>query len=278
MIVKSKVLGILGTLMLCANSVFAVDMVKMNPVNFFVETTTKPSFDPILQFDVDSIVVDHANGTVNVILTIEHPPFNKDCREYRIEQLTLRADSTNSKAKVLQTRYYNRLTNKLENKFDMGAYAFADTSDLSARYGKYHINNELQREFGYFLNLPNEDGTPYLTPKAMGLTWIKSTGTVGVFYYPDSVKVKNHNVDVKVAFWYPKENRVQTIKATLDYDKQLFKPKTNELRRINTGEIIISASKGLIPGLIGPAFKNSSFNSADEARILSEYFKSKVAK
>lgn len=267
-------LCVLSTMMVVASTAVASTWVKMNPVSFWIEAKTKPVNDPILNFDADSISVDWANHTVDVVITIEHSPYN-GYREIRNERLTLYADSTNSKARVRRARYYDK-NGTLMLESDMGGYAFADAGDLSARYGKYHINNELQREFGYFLNLPNEDGRPYLTPKALGLTWIKSTADVGVFYYPQTVKVKNNNVNVKVAFWYPRQNRIQTINCTLDYDKKLFKPKSCEMRRINTGEIIESVSKGLIPGLIGPRFINHRFDQDDEARILSDYFRAKI--
>lgn len=48
------------------------------------------------------------------------------------------------------------------------------------------------------------------------------------------------------------------------------------MRRINTGDLIESVSKGLIPGLGGPRFINHRFDEDDESRILAEYFKDKV--
>ena len=48
------------------------------------------------------------------------------------------------------------------------------------------------------------------------------------------------------------------------------------MRRINTGEVVETAYRGLIPGLLGPNFINRSFDENDECRILSEFFKDKI--
>ena len=87
--------------------------------------------------------------------------------------------------------YYERGTDKLIGDYNRGGYSFADTNDLSDRYGKYHINSVLQREFAYFLDIPNQDGSPYTTPKDLGLTWIKSTGSVDVF----GITIYNYSIN-----------------------------------------------------------------------------------
>lgn len=272
---KKKILSVALGLMTLTSTCFA-ELLSMGGVSMIVPAHTQTADMVVPKFAPESIKVDKAAHTVDVLIFISPSVYNQ-CDEYRLERLTLFADPEKSSAKVVKVRYYKKGTDILDSEDNGGGYAFADAYDLSARYGKYHINNVLQREFAYFLDIPNEDGTPYLTPKDLGLTWINSTGKVGVFYYPKSVKVKKNNtINVKVAFWYPGENRVQTIDCTLDYNKQLFKPKSSEMRRINTGEVVESVYKGWLPGITSPRFINQKFSETDEARILSNYFKDKL--
>lgn len=273
---KKKILSLVaGSLLFLANSCSATNLISMGPVSLIVpaDTVTNDLITP--KFDTDSIQVDKAAHTVDVLIFITPSPYNH-YDEYRMERLKLFKDASQSTAHVLRVRYYEHGTDKLIGDYNRGGYSFADANDLSDRYGKYHINSVLQREFAYFLDIPNQDGSPYTTPKDLGLTWIKSTGSVGVFYYPKTVKVKKNKVNLKAAFWYPKQNRIQTVDCTLDYDKKLFKPKSCEMRRINTGEVVETVYRGLIPGLLGPNFINRSFNENDECRILSEFFKDKI--
>lgn len=196
--------------------------------------------------------------------------------EYRLVKLECGQNASDSAVKVLTQKQYDDKTGTLlyNQKYPLtdGNYSSMATNI----YGIYYDLTIMYRELGYFMNMPNENGAPYITPKSMGLTWINSTSKVGVFYYPDTVKVKKNNIDATVVFWYPKQNRIQTVKCTLDYNKKLFKPKSSEMRRINTGDLIESVSKGLIPGLGGPRFINHRFDEDDESRILADYFKDKV--
>ena len=271
---KKKILSVALGLMTLTSTCFA-ELLSMGGVSMIVPAHTQTNDLVVPLFDPSTIEVNKAAHTVDVAIFI-YPSVYNQCDEYRLERLTLFADPAKSSARVIKVRYYKHGTTILDSEDNGGGYAFADADDLSARYGKYHINNVLQREFAYFLDIPNEDGSPYLTPKDLGLTWINSTGKVGVFYYPKSVKIKKNSVNLKAAFWYPGKNRVKTVECTLDYNKQLLKPKFFEMRRINTGEVMEKQYKGFIPGLSGPGFDNQKFSETDEARILSSFFKDKL--
>lgn len=143
--------------------------------------------------------------------------------------------------------------------------------------GRYFYPNVLYKEFAALLNLPNLDGMSYTTPKSLGLTWIKSTSEVGVFYYPDSVKTKGNTVTAKIAVWIPSINRIEVINGKFDYDKQIFKPSSAKFYRINTGELVESHTKGLIPGLVGEALHTFRFDEDDSIKIASDFFKNKLA-
>lgn len=144
--------------------------------------------------------------------------------------------------------------------------------------GRYYFLNVYYKEFAGLFNLPNLDGSPYLTPKSLGLTWIKSTPELGVFYYPSSVKVKGNTVSAKIAVWIPTINRIEVINGKFDYDKQIFKPNSAKFYRINTGELTDSHKKGLIPGLVGEALRTFRFDDDDSVKIASDFFKTKLAK
>lgn len=136
------------------------------------------------------------------------------------------------------------------------------------------------KEFAYHLNLPNQDGTEYVTPKALGLTWIKSTTEEGVFYKPDTVKVKakDNKVSAEVVIWLPGMNRIEVLNGTFDYNKQTFQLKSAKFYRINTGELVDSHKQGLFGGFVGEKLHTFTFDEDDGIAIAAEFFKSELAK
>lgn len=277
MIRKNLTLYILSMLMLLTSSGLAADWVDMGRVDFIVHLSDKDyeatKNDVKWYFDADSVTC-HDDRSVTATVKKKSNILNRT--EYRLVKLECGQNASDSAVKVLTQKQYDDKTGTLlyYQKYPLtdGNYSSMTTNI----YGIYYDLTIMYRELGYFMNMPNENGAPYITPKSMGLTWINSTSKVGVFYYPDTVKVKKNNIDATVVFWYPKQNRIQTVKCTLDYNKKLFKPKSSEMRRINTGDLIESVSKGLIPGLGGPRFINHRFDEDDESRILADYFKDKV--
>lgn len=277
MIRKNLTLYILSMLMILTSSGLAADWVDMGRVDFIVHLSDKDyeatKNDVKWYFDADSVTC-HDDRSVTATVKRKSNILNRT--EYRLVKLECGQNASDSAVKVLTQKQYDDKTGTLlyDQKYPLtdGNYSPMTTNI----YGIYCDLTIMYRELGYFMNMPNENGVPYITPKSMGLTWINSTSKVGVFYYPDTVKVKKNNIDATVVFWYPKQNRIQTVKCTLDYNKKLFKPKSSEMRRINTGDLIESVSKGLIPGLGGPRFINHRLDEDDESRILAEYFKDKV--
>ncbi len=168
--------------------------------------------------------------------------------------------------------YLYNFSNKPESFFFPGSHV------MSRDFGEYYRGYLFYKEFAYHFNLPNQDGTPYITPKSLGLKWIKSTSEVGVFYYPDSVKAKDNTVTAKISVWIPSINRIEVINGKFDYDKQVFKPSSAKFYRINTGELVDSHKKGLIPGLVGEALRTFRFDDDDSVKIASDFFKTKLAK
>ena len=276
-----KMLAVTAICMSFVSNTFATDLVTMGKVSLSHEAFSKQQANIQCFFDADTVKVDKANNLVYFNLVIKHPnggTVMSNCTEYRAAWARLTNDPKNSETRPIVTRFVDDTTGKV-TQWEGSTYGYSGADNLSAESnGPYHITNTIYREFAYFLNIPNQNGKPYVTPKSLGLTWIKSTDKFGVFYYPNSVKVKGNKVDVKAVYWYPSENRYQIMKATLDYDKQLYKPSSSDLRRINTGESVESASKGLIPGLTGPKFYTFKFSDAEEYKIISDFFRSKVKK
>lgn len=273
-----RILTLVITLMLFASNCLATDWVDMGRVDGWLSRSEKEYQEDKQKikwyFDADSVQVNDDNS---VSAIVKHENYIINQTEYKLIKLVCGRGPADSAVKVLTQNIYDNKTGALlyDLKYPLtdGNY-YTLTSEL---YGIYCEPILMYRELGYFNNMPNENGSPYITPKSMGLTWINSTDKVGVFYYPNTVKVKKNAVDVKVVFWFPLENRIQTIQCTLDYNKKLFKPKSCEMRRISTGDITELEYKGLIPGITGPRFINSKFDHDDEMRILSEYFKGKVS-
>lgn len=178
---------------------------------------------------------------------------------------------------TLADGYYNprtdkfRVTDKYRGNF-MGA-----AWDAQEYKGRYYRGNVLYREFAPLLNMPNLDGNTTVTPKSLGLTWIKSTSEVGVFYYPKTVKVKGNTVSAKISVWIPSINRFEELSGKFDYDKNTFKPNNAEFYRISSGELVESHRRGLIPGLVGEALHTFRFDEDDSIKIASDFFKSKLA-
>lgn len=150
--------------------------------------------------------------------------------------------------------------------------------DMSIDNGEYYRNHIFYKEFAALFNLPNQDGTEYITPKSLGLTWINSTAEEGVFYKAESVKAKDTKVTADIYIWLPNRNRIEKLSGIFDYSKNVFKPTKADFYRINTGEHMESYKKGLLGGLLGgTALRTFRFDEDDGIAIAAEFFKSKLA-
>lgn len=110
---KKKILSfVVGSLLFLANSCSATNLISMGPVSLIVpaDTVTNDLITP--KFDTDSIQVDKAAHTVDVLIFITPSPYNH-YDEYRFERLKLFKDASQSTAHVLRVRYYERGTDNL---------------------------------------------------------------------------------------------------------------------------------------------------------------------
>lgn len=120
---KKKILSLVaGSLLVLANSCSATNLISMGPVSLIVpaDTVTNDLITP--KFDTDSIQVDKAAHTVDVLIFITPSPYNH-YDEYRIERLKLFKDASQSTAHVLRVRYYERGTDKLIGDYNRGGYS-----------------------------------------------------------------------------------------------------------------------------------------------------------
>lgn len=274
-----------------ASSCFATTWTTMGPVTFWEYDSTDDESSLMkktgkeLFYDSDSFSIDYARKRVafrEISKNQYTPPeeikyrdkimcfYLKPNGEIMIKVYTMADGNYNSKANTFrQVSDYRKLQEGID---------LCTSWTYPNKYtGRYFYHNVLYKEFAGLFNLPNIDGSPYLTPKSLGLKWIKSTSEVGVFYYPDSVKVKGNTVSAKIAVWIPGINRIEVINGKFDYEKQVLKPSSAKFYRINTGELVESHTKGLIPGWVGEALHTFRFDEDDSVKIASDFFKSKLA-
>lgn len=275
-----------------ASSCFATTWTTMGPATLWEYNSTNNEASLMKQtgmewlYDNDSLTIDYARKRVAFREIRKNQYTLPEEIKYRDKIMCFYPESNGNlmiKVYTMEDGTYNSNTNtfrkindyrKLHEGIDL-----CDSWEYPNKYtGRYYYHNVLYKEFGGLFNLPNIDGSPYLTPKSLGLKWIKSTSEVGVFYYPDSVKAKGNTVTAKVAVWIPGINRIEVINGKFDYDKQVFKPSSAKFYRINTGELVESHKKGLIPGLVGEALRTFRFDDDDSVKIASDFFKTKLAK
>ena len=234
-------------------------------------------------YDADTMVVNHDKKYVevtyvrsdkSVLNTTGGRVFNRH-RFYftddphRCGEVEVAGGNYNFDAK--RATYLFNFQNKPESFFH------ANRCDMSIDNGEYYRNYIFYKEFAALFNLPNQNGKEYITPKYWGLTWINSTAEEGVFYKPESVKVKDKKVTVDIYIWLPQRNRIEKLSGTFDYSKNVFKPARADFYRINTGEHMESYKKGLFGGLLGGvALRTFQFDEDDGIAIAAEFFKSKL--
>lgn len=181
---------------------------------------------------------------------------------------------------ILREGYYNPQTEQSRvttNYVPKGLDQFAVNSfDVIPSRGRYYLGNVLYKEFAPTLDLPTLHGDTALTPRSLGLNWIKSTSEFGVFYDPKSVKTKGDSVNAKIYIWIPSINRIELMNGKFNYTKKTFKPNSISFIRISDGTITDSYKQGLIPGLVGDKLHTFRFDEEEPITIASEFFKAKV--
>ena len=219
-----------------------------------------------LFFDADSLVVDKANNTVEFVLK-DTDAVGYIVPTYAIMKLRLHFFSDPKQCYV--TTVYRDTFIKSSNK--LLYHETGDTvgfKDFSKGKRNYFFPYVMWKEFGYYLDLPNQDGKPYDTPKALGLTWGASSDHVGIFYDAKSLKVKGNKVKVVAYMWWPKNNRYQLTDGIFDYDIGAWRATYSETRRISSGDVVKQYEAPY-----GKEFEPKPFNSDPDIQFAADYFR-----
>lgn len=277
-----------------ASSCLALTLIKMGPVTlweynqdseqYFLERTGKEHY-----FDADSIVVNKYEKTVEyseLYINSKEEYENQNGRmvwqrkKLDFSQFDFDTDRKMTIYRLLDGDFYQKsgAIKITANYLRRNQQLPTDPWKLTEHKGRYFQPIALYNEFAYHLSLPNLDNTSYLTPKGLGLQWIKSTSEFGVFYDPKSVKAKGDSVSAKIYIWYPSINRIEMMSGKFDYLKKTFKPNSVKFYRISNGECTESYKQGLIPGLVGDKLHTFNFGDEESLDIAASFFKNKLAK
>ena len=227
-------------------------------------------------FDADSISVDKANKTVNVVMRFESFPGNgvKGARRDRNVTLYFSDDPKKCISVVTKVVALQKDNNKMTTtypKIDWNNLKPEEYGFLKSSTNPYYFGFRYWQDFAYLVDLPNQDGTPYVEPKTLKLAWATSTDKFGVFYDPKSLKVKGNKVSAKIYLWYPRYNRYQYINSTLNYDKNSWQPSVAEDRRLSDNSLVSKVANSLLFRI------NPSYYGADaETNTVLDYFRQYV--
>mgnify|MGYP004517000407 CR=1 FL=1 len=275
-----------------ASSCFALNLIKMGPVTLWSYSPDSEQYHlnkttTDYYFDADDISVDRYNKTVE--FTVAFINFKDDFEQQngKMEWRRMKIDFSNFDFYTdRKVTFYRLLDGNFYKKFNavkitrnyikQEGQPARDDWKLTEAQGRYFRPNAYYNEFAYHLGLPNLDGSSYLTPKSLGLNWIKSTSEFGVFYDPKSVKAKGDSVHAKIYIWSPSVNRIELMSGKFNYSKQTFSPNSVKFIRISDGEITDSYKQGLIPGLVGDKLHTFRFDEEEPITIAADFFKSKV--
>lgn len=267
-----------------ASSCFAITLMKMGPVITENQASAIKSSTKDYYYDANDIKVDRNSKTVEYSeLFIESKSdYNNQNgkmifhrRLIDFSKFDLNTDRKIIISSIVDGDYYSKagalkITHTYKKQPNISYY------DIFESNGKNYYPNVIYREFSGLLNLPNLDGSPYLTPKSLGLNWIKSTSQFGVFYDPKSIKVKGDSVAVKIYVWIPSINRIELLNGKLNYTDETFTPSSIKFFRINTGDVTESYKQGLIPGIVGDKLHVFNFYEEEPIKIAAIFFKTKL--
>ena len=278
---------LLLTLLACTSitsSCFAMALMKMGPMTG--AETYQPN-NEAYYLDSDSITVNRANKTIEYSECHIHSKEeykNKNGKMIWRRQLVDFSKFNSSREITLYTLLEGDFYQKHQAIRVSANYIKRNqglpqvTWNIDETDSKYTAPTTLYKEFAYLLDMPNLDGTPYVTPKSLGLNWIKSTSEFGVFYDPKSIKSKNDSVNAKIYIWYPSINKIEVMNGKFDYTDSHFKPTSAKFIRISDGECVESYKQGLIPGIVGDKLYTYDFENQPPIKIAADFFKTKLVK
>lgn len=291
MLKKTWLLAFLACMSI-ASSCFALNLIKMGPVTLWSYSPDSEQYHlnkttTDYYFDADDISVDRYNKTVEFTVAFINSKDDFEQQNGKMEWRRMKIDFSNFDFYTdRKVTFYRLLDGNFYKKFNavkitrnyikQEGQPARDDWKLTEAQGRYFRPNAYYNEFAYHLGLPNLDGSSYLTPKSLGLNWIKSTSEFGVFYDPKSVKAKGDSVHAKIYIWSPSVNRIELMSGKFNYSKQTFSPNSVKFIRISDGEITDSYKQGLIPGLVGDKLHTFRFDEEEPITIAADFFKSKV--
>ena len=220
-------------------------------------------------YDRDSMNIDKENRIIEVSIKDEEPSGKIWLGDY-YEVTRIRLYFSNDPAQCYFIELYQDDYSKRNNKhLEHDKAIYREFKNFSkAKRNEYYTPFVFWKEFGYYLDLPNQDGTPYVTPKSLGLTWAESTSKVGLFYYPDTLRVKGSKVFVKYCIWSPTKNTYQMIDGLFDYSNSCLYAYSSATKRISSNDIKVSFEAGY-NRISNPV----PFNTEKDILFVPEYFR-----
>lgn len=220
MLKKTWLLAFLACMSI-ASSCFALNLIKMGPVTLWSYSPDSEQYHlnkttTDYYFDADDISVDRYNKTVEFTVAFINSKDDFEQQNGKMEWRRMKIDFSNFDFYTdRKVTFYRLLDGNFYKKFNavkitrnyikQEGQPARDDWKLTEAQGRYFRPNAYYNEFAYHLGLPNLDGSSYLTPKSLGLNWIKSTSEFGVFYDPKSVKAKGDSVHAKIYIWSPSD-------------------------------------------------------------------------
>lgn len=199
-------------------------------------------------YDRDSMYVDKANNIIEVTIKGNESIFIGDA--YSVSRLRLHfnpnpkqcyftvlyEDSYGSDNSHLRRIIPSDDVNSMAPSFISYTIFHCKKQDFSKVRSEFYMPYVFWKEFGYYLDLPNQDGTPYLTPEEFDLTWAASNDSYGLYYFPKTLSVKGNRVYVVFAIINPHENRFQFIDGIIDYNHNVVYAYASIVKRISSGD------------------------------------------
>lgn len=216
------------------------------------------------EYDADSIRQDKANKIVYA--TIRHR--SNTSKNISCENMVFYFDRDPRKCKAVSVKQITHYGNGTTKTYNNQLTWYLNYGFLKSPYNPFYRGYTWWQDFGYFVDMPNQDGTPYVEPKRLNLTWATSTEKFGVFYDAKSVKAKSNKINANIYLWYPGANRYQKLISTLNYDTNQWEIKETVTRRLSDNTVTEHA-KTTSTEKIAPL----EFTSNYEGKVVSEYFK-----
>lgn len=235
----------------------------------------------LFRYDRDSMYVDKENNIIEVSLHSESCAivgemyaisrvrmyFSPDPKQCYFK--VLYEDAYNSKKRERHLRHVDKGPSGEEGLLVSLPLIKCKKNDFSTSINENYMPYVFWKEFAYYLGLPNQNGTKYVTPKDLGLTWAVSDDNSGIFYFPESVRVYDNLVGAIFCAWRPNENMYQLIGAAFDYTEDIAYITFIDTRRISTGDMKreeYKTEKNKKP-------KGIAFHIDSDIQLAAEYFR-----